>query len=157
MPEDYVHRIGRTGRAGREGSAVSLVDRDEVKLLSAIERVIKRGIGRVEVEGFTGLHSRPGDAELAQDDDRPPRPPRGGTRGNSRSFAPRSTNAQPQPHRAAQPQLARSAQPLPNRAPQAQPARPPQSQPARQPQRAAGSGRSALTGGPGFRGTTGGK
>ncbi|MBA3477664.1 MAG: DEAD/DEAH box helicase [Lautropia sp.] len=129
VPEDYVHRIGRTGRAGREGSAVSLVDRDEVKLLSAIERVIKRPIDRVEVEGFTGLHSRPGDAELAQDDDRPSRPPRGGTRGNSRSFAPRSNNAQPQPHRAAQPQ----------------------------PQRAAGSGRSALTGGPGFRGTTGGK
>ena len=55
VPEDYVHRIGRTGRAGREGSAVSLVDRDEVKLLDAIERVIKRTIERVEVDGFTGL------------------------------------------------------------------------------------------------------
>ncbi|HBK77935.1 MAG TPA: hypothetical protein DDZ73_16460, partial [Gammaproteobacteria bacterium] len=33
VPEDYVHRIGRTGRAGEEGEAVSLVGADEVRLL----------------------------------------------------------------------------------------------------------------------------
>ena len=74
MPEDYVHRIGRTGRAGREGTAVSLVDREEMKLLTGIERLIKRQIPRVEVEGFTGWQAQPGDS--ADDiNDRPPLPP----------------------------------------------------------------------------------
>ena len=40
VPEDYVHRIGRTGRAGYEGEAVSLVSQEEVKLLRAIERTM---------------------------------------------------------------------------------------------------------------------
>jgi len=54
VAEDYVHRIGRTGRAGSSGQAVSLVDADEVKLLKAIERLIKREIPRIDVEGHTG-------------------------------------------------------------------------------------------------------
>ena len=76
VAEDYVHRIGRTGRAGREGSAVSLVDRDEMKLLTGIERLIKRQIPRVDVDGFTGWQAQPDDST---DDinDRPPLPPRG--------------------------------------------------------------------------------
>ncbi|MDO4683031.1 MAG: DEAD/DEAH box helicase [Lautropia sp.] len=74
VPEDYVHRIGRTGRAGRAGSAVSLVDQEELKLLTAIERLIKRQIPRVEVEGFTGWQAQPGDA-TDDIDDRPPLPP----------------------------------------------------------------------------------
>ncbi|MFH1495042.1 MAG: DEAD/DEAH box helicase [Pseudomonadota bacterium] len=52
VPEDYVHRIGRTGRAGSEGEAVSLVCIDEKKLLSDIERLIKREIPEVVVPGF---------------------------------------------------------------------------------------------------------
>ncbi len=52
VPEDYVHRIGRTGRAGSEGEAVSLVCIDEKKLLSDIERLIKREIPEVAVPGF---------------------------------------------------------------------------------------------------------
>ena len=44
VPEDYVHRIGRTGRAGNEGAAVSLVSPDEQKLLRDIERLINRKI-----------------------------------------------------------------------------------------------------------------
>ena len=44
VPEDYVHRIGRTGRAGATGEAVSLVCVDEFKLLADIEKFIKRQI-----------------------------------------------------------------------------------------------------------------
>lgn len=53
VAEDYVHRIGRTGRAGNVGEAVSLVCVDELKLLAGIERLIKREIPKVIVEGFT--------------------------------------------------------------------------------------------------------
>jgi ATP-dependent RNA helicase RhlE len=52
VPEDYVHRIGRTGRAGNEGEAMSLVCVDEHKLLRDIERLIKRDIPKVIVDGF---------------------------------------------------------------------------------------------------------
>lgn len=54
VAEDYVHRIGRTGRAGATGTAVSLVDANELPLLKAIERVIKRAIPTVELDGHTG-------------------------------------------------------------------------------------------------------
>nr|WP_167668936.1 DEAD/DEAH box helicase [Allopusillimonas soli] len=53
VPEDYVHRIGRTGRAGTPGSAMSLVDRSEIKLLTAIEKLIKRPIDRTTIEGWS--------------------------------------------------------------------------------------------------------
>ncbi len=52
VPEDYVHRIGRTGRAGREGAALSLVCVDELKLLSGIEKVIGQDLERQVVPGF---------------------------------------------------------------------------------------------------------
>jgi ATP-dependent RNA helicase RhlE len=52
VPEDYVHRIGRTGRAGNEGEAMSLVCVDELKLLKDIERLIKREIPKDVIEGF---------------------------------------------------------------------------------------------------------
>jgi ATP-dependent RNA helicase RhlE len=42
VPEDYIHRIGRTARAGATGRAVSLVSPDEVSLLKDIERLLKR-------------------------------------------------------------------------------------------------------------------
>ena len=44
VPEDYVHRIGRTGRAGSRGRAVSLVSRDERDRLRAIEKMLGRSI-----------------------------------------------------------------------------------------------------------------
>jgi ATP-dependent RNA helicase RhlE len=53
VAEDYVHRIGRTGRAGNEGEAMSLVCIDEHKLLKDIERLIKREIPKVVVDGYT--------------------------------------------------------------------------------------------------------
>ena len=52
VPEDYVHRIGRTGRAGAEGEAISLVCVDEDGFLSNIEKLIKRSIPREVVPGF---------------------------------------------------------------------------------------------------------
>ena len=52
VPEDYVHRIGRTGRAGAEGEAVSLVCVDENNFLADIEKLIKRSIPREVVQGF---------------------------------------------------------------------------------------------------------
>ncbi len=53
VPEDYVHRIGRTGRAGQSGEAVSLVCIDEHKLLADIERFTKAKIEKVQIEGYT--------------------------------------------------------------------------------------------------------
>ena len=52
VPEDYVHRIGRTGRAGATGEAISLVSADEAKLLQAIEKLIKSTIPRVADTGY---------------------------------------------------------------------------------------------------------
>jgi ATP-dependent RNA helicase RhlE len=67
VPEDYVHRIGRTGRAGASGAAISLVDREELKLLKDIERLIKREIPKVPVEGFVAPEKG------SEEPDRPPR------------------------------------------------------------------------------------
>jgi ATP-dependent RNA helicase RhlE len=47
-----VHRIGRTGRAGKEGDATSLVCDEERGKLAEIEKLIKRQIEQVVVEGY---------------------------------------------------------------------------------------------------------
>jgi ATP-dependent RNA helicase RhlE len=52
VPEDYVHRIGRTGRAGNDGEAVSLVCVDERDFLRNIERLLKREIPKITIAGF---------------------------------------------------------------------------------------------------------
>lgn len=52
VPEDYVHRIGRTGRAGQSGEAVSLVCVDEHQLLENIEKFIKSEIPKVDIPAF---------------------------------------------------------------------------------------------------------
>jgi superfamily II DNA/RNA helicase len=59
--EDYVHRIGRTGRAGASGLAVTLVTRDDARLVADIEKLIKK---KIEIE------------PMELEDDRPVRPPR---------------------------------------------------------------------------------
>lgn len=53
VPEDYVHRIGRTGRAGEEGAAHALVSADERGLLRDIEKLLKREIPVEPIEGFS--------------------------------------------------------------------------------------------------------
>src|SRR6202007_3421744 len=52
VPEDYVHRIGRTGRAGATGEAVSLVCVDEHDMLRDIEKLIKRALPKEVIIGF---------------------------------------------------------------------------------------------------------
>jgi ATP-dependent RNA helicase RhlE len=52
VPEDYIHRIGRTGRAGAEGQAVSLVTHDEMEQLRGIQRLIKTDMNFALVAGF---------------------------------------------------------------------------------------------------------
>jgi ATP-dependent RNA helicase RhlE len=52
VPEDYVHRIGRTGRAGASGEAISLACLDEEDFLREIEKLIKRAIPRRTIAGF---------------------------------------------------------------------------------------------------------
>ncbi|GAB2901990.1 DEAD/DEAH box helicase [Paralcaligenes sp. KSB-10] len=74
VPEDYVHRIGRTGRAGTEGSALSLVDRTEMKLLGAIEKLLKKSIDRTTIEGWSPSLVKPEPAGARDErDDRPAR------------------------------------------------------------------------------------
>ncbi len=53
VPEDYIHRIGRTGRAGSPGEAISLVCGDEHTYLAGIEKLISKKIERREASGFT--------------------------------------------------------------------------------------------------------
>ncbi|HEX7970991.1 MAG TPA: helicase-related protein, partial [Thiobacillus sp.] len=122
VPEDYVHRIGRTGRAGATGSALSLVDDEELAYLRDIEKLIKRSIVRVEIEpGFVP----PAKADLMSDE-RPPRPPqgRGGQRQAQNAGQRQGQNARQgqsgnrnAPGRAPQGQAAAgSAKPAPSRA-----------------------------------------
>jgi ATP-dependent RNA helicase RhlE len=52
VPEDYVHRIGRTGRAGSAGEALSLVAREEEPQLRAIEKLLARRLERLTAPVF---------------------------------------------------------------------------------------------------------
>jgi ATP-dependent RNA helicase RhlE len=52
VPEDYVHRIGRTGRAGASGEAISLVAHDEVDYVAGIEKLLGEKFERRIIEGF---------------------------------------------------------------------------------------------------------
>jgi len=90
VPEDYVHRIGRTGRAGATGEALSLLSSDDRGLMRDIERLIKQQLPRERVPGFEPDPNARNEPEV---DDRPPRQSRGrsGFRGNApagRSAAP---------------------------------------------------------------------
>ena len=74
VPEDYIHRIGRTGRAGAIGEAMSFVAPEEEKYLVEIEKMLKKKVAVTTADGFdpsSVRHERPAHGE------RTPRPPRG--------------------------------------------------------------------------------
>jgi ATP-dependent RNA helicase RhlE len=86
VPEDYVHRIGRTGRAGKEGIAVSLVSNEELGLLKAIEKLLKFSIPQQELAEFpqyaarrTGANKIKSDKGAAKARKRPAKRPQQGT------------------------------------------------------------------------------
>jgi ATP-dependent RNA helicase RhlE len=84
VPEDYVHRIGRTARAGLTGQAVSLVSPDEAPLLRDIERLLKRPLQVAPVPDFPINHAQ---APVVERPSRPPAPRRdshGSGRGSGR-------------------------------------------------------------------------
>jgi ATP-dependent RNA helicase RhlE len=111
VPEDYVHRIGRTGRAGNEGQAVSLVCVDEHGLLKDIERVLKHDVPRQIIEGF-----EPNPAIRAE----PIRNGRGGQRGaprpqGQRHGAERGREQRPRSHASAHSHAEGRRHPAPKR------------------------------------------
>jgi len=73
VPEDYVHRIGRTARAGSTGAAVSLVAPDEAGLLRDIERTMRQTVPFVAPPAFAITESRPEPRAEARPAPRPER------------------------------------------------------------------------------------
>jgi ATP-dependent RNA helicase RhlE len=76
VPEDYVHRIGRTGRAGASGKAVSLVSSDEIDYLNDVQQLIQQHIPREIVEGFTPYNAVPDSRQLRPVKKKPVKKPR---------------------------------------------------------------------------------
>lgn len=86
VPEDYIHRIGRTGRAGAEGQAVSLVSADEFQQLADIERLLKKLLDRKLIEGFEPVHELPASRlDLRPIKPKRPKKPKAGHRDGRRS------------------------------------------------------------------------
>ncbi len=98
VPEDYVHRIGRTGRAGATGEAISLVSREEESLLRDIERLIKRPIARITVPNYQPSNA-PGAAH--DPDQRAPRAPHGARKTSHPRPSPRNAPRRDAPTRGA--------------------------------------------------------
>jgi len=95
VPEDYVHRIGRTGRAGAEGEAVSLVCVDELDFLRGIERLIKRQIPKEILPGFEpDPNARPEPIQLRSQEHRRGQP-RGGKQGQGKPAAAKPAGVKP--------------------------------------------------------------
>src|SRR5688572_8960984 len=122
VPEDYVHRIGRTGRAGLEGEALSLVGPEERDELRAIERMLKRSIPVMQVEGYVPAPAPPsgGDGGHSHESRRP------GPRQHQQRHSHGQRHSRPQhgkPHGHAPPQQAGQPQSQQNQSP-GQPAAP---------------------------------
>jgi ATP-dependent RNA helicase RhlE len=85
VPEDYVHRIGRTGRAGAAGHAYSLVSADEIKQLNAIQQLIQRHLERDTMPGFEPQERVPDSAPLRRPHQAPKHQGQGARRDAARS------------------------------------------------------------------------
>jgi ATP-dependent RNA helicase RhlE len=147
VPEDYVHRIGRTGRAGSSGEAISLVCVDERQLLKDIEKLIKRSIEQEVIPGFEpDPNAKPEPIQQRRGQGNAGRQPRGepakhAARGQSaqpasRAPAPRRENqagsGSGQAERAAKPQKPQQAKPAQGKQQgQAKPSQPQRRSPAR--------------------------
>ena len=92
VPEDYVHRVGRTGRAGQPGRAVSLVSADDIALLKQIQKVVASPLERLALPAVAAS-TRPVAVEASPSKDRHGRRPDAA----GRNAAPR----RPGPHGAA--------------------------------------------------------
>ncbi|WP_331773827.1 DEAD/DEAH box helicase [Sulfurospirillum sp. 1612] len=103
VPEDYVHRIGRTGRAGNGGEALSLVCVDEDAFLVGIEKLIKYKIPKVIIDGFEPDRSIKPEPILQRSNRQQRSKPRtSAPRGSSGNFAKnhsRNTNTSSRPRR----------------------------------------------------------
>jgi len=106
VPEDYIHRIGRTGRAGASGEAISFCSPDEERLLTEIERMLKRSIPVAAADGIPAerasahaerapAHSREPRVSREPRAVREPRQPREGRQ----TKPPREHAAEPPPRR----------------------------------------------------------
>jgi ATP-dependent RNA helicase RhlE len=100
VPEDYVHRIGRTGRAGATGEALSLVCAEDRPLLGAIERLINKKIEVRPVEGFEAGRVAPHSEQPSADESRGrrqgrPQPSRGHQQPHGAQPAPQEKRPKP--------------------------------------------------------------
>ena len=111
VPEDYIHRIGRTGRAGASGEAISFVAPEEERYLADIERLLKKPIVIRATEGFDSASARgdrPARSPRPQTQERPARAPRSehaprAPRAQSTEHASRAPRASSSEHRAPRP------------------------------------------------------
>ncbi|MDX2479791.1 MAG: DEAD/DEAH box helicase, partial [Desulfuromusa sp.] len=87
VPEDYLHRIGRTGRASFQGEGLSLVSADEVKLLAAIESLIHQTLVREVETGFIPNHKVPLTRQTKGRPKKPKKPKKVQARGEERKTA----------------------------------------------------------------------
>ena len=85
IPEDYVHRIGRTGRAGAGGDAISLVNFDEVEFLRSIEKLIGERMPAEIVEGYEPGQNQEPTKGVSQDRGRSGRPQGNKSQGQSKN------------------------------------------------------------------------
>ena len=104
VPEDYIHRIGRTGRAGASGEAISFVAPEEEKYLAEIERLLKKKITIEVADGFDAalaVRERPARSATASREGRREPGARGGGRPSANGGARgRGTGARDQTGRA---------------------------------------------------------
>ena len=140
VPEDYVHRIGRTGRAGVSGEAISLVAPDEAPLLADIEKLLKRKLERTAPPAFeprpaTPVEPRPQAQARPRAGTQPRRQQSRDADAQPRRHAARDTNAQSrrQPARDPDAQPRYEAAHAPSTQPRRQATRDPDAQPRHQP------------------------